>query len=128
MRQTGKSKTCVWRWQERFIDEGVDGLLRDKTRPSRIRRLGPEVAERVVALTLDEPPGEDDALDRRARWRRRPASASVRCSASGAPMGSNRIASASSSCPTTREFVDKLRDIVGLYVDPPAHAVVLSRR
>ena len=58
MRQTGKSKTCVWRWQERFAVEGVDGLLRDKTRPSRIKPLGAEAAERVVALTLGEPPGE----------------------------------------------------------------------
>jgi hypothetical protein len=37
---------------------GVDGLLRDKTRPSRIPPLGSEVAERVVALTQSEPPGE----------------------------------------------------------------------
>ncbi len=58
MRRTGKSKTCVWRWQERFAAEGYDGLLRDKTRPSRIPPLGPEVAERVVALTLADPPGE----------------------------------------------------------------------
>ena len=36
MRRTAKSKTCVWRWQERFAEEGVEGLLRDKTRPSRI--------------------------------------------------------------------------------------------
>ena len=27
MRRTGKSKTCLWRWQERFMHEGVDGLL-----------------------------------------------------------------------------------------------------
>jgi transposase len=40
MRDTGKSKTCVWRWQERFADEGFEGLLRDKTRPSRIPKLG----------------------------------------------------------------------------------------
>ena len=40
MRETGKSKTCVWRWQERFMQEGYDGLLRDKTRPSRIAPLG----------------------------------------------------------------------------------------
>jgi len=33
MSTTGKSKTCVWRWQKRFMDEGVDGLLYDKTRP-----------------------------------------------------------------------------------------------
>ena len=39
MRETGKSKTCVWRWQERFAAEGVSGLLRDKTRPSRIPKL-----------------------------------------------------------------------------------------
>ena len=58
MRRTGKSKTCVWRWQERFIEEGFDGLLRDKTRPLRIKPLSAETAERVVALTLAEPPGE----------------------------------------------------------------------
>ena len=58
MRRTGTSKTCVWRWQQRFMEEGVDGLLRDKTRPSRIPGLGPEVAERVVALTLANPPTE----------------------------------------------------------------------
>ena len=40
MRRTGKSKPCVWRWQERFVDEGDDGLLRDKTRLSRIAPLG----------------------------------------------------------------------------------------
>src|SRR5215471_14911939 len=48
MRRTGKSNTCVWRWQERFMQEGFDGFLRDKTRPSRIPRLGQDVAERVV--------------------------------------------------------------------------------
>src|SRR6201987_1435096 len=51
MREIGKSKTCVWRWQERFAAEGVGGLLRDKTRPSRVPKLDPSVAERVVALT-----------------------------------------------------------------------------
>src|SRR5437868_1371020 len=58
MRQTGKSKTCVWRWQERFMQEGYDGLLRDKTRPSRIPPLGSDIAERVVMLTQTEPPTE----------------------------------------------------------------------
>ena len=37
----GKSKVTVWRWQERFMQAGVAGLLRDKTRPSRIRRCRP---------------------------------------------------------------------------------------
>ena len=48
----------VWRWQERFAEEGVEGLLRDKTRPLRIAPLPPEVAERVVELTFTEPPAE----------------------------------------------------------------------
>src|SRR3712207_417965 len=58
MRRTGKAKTAVWRWQERFMQAGVDGLLRDKIRPARIPPLAPKVAERVVALTLADPPGE----------------------------------------------------------------------
>ena len=58
MRRTGKSKTCVWRWQERFAEEGVDGLLRDKTRPSRVAPLRQEVIDRVVTLTATEPSHE----------------------------------------------------------------------
>src|SRR5215217_6981442 len=50
--------TCVWRWQERFAQEGVDGLLRDKTRPSRVKPLRQEVIDKVVALTATEPPHE----------------------------------------------------------------------
>ena len=43
MRRTGKSKPCVWRWQERYIAEGVEGLLRDKTRPPGRKPLSAEV-------------------------------------------------------------------------------------
>jgi hypothetical protein len=57
MRRTGKANTCVWRWQERFMQEDVAGLHRDKTRPSRVAPLGPEVAARVVARTSSKPPG-----------------------------------------------------------------------
>ncbi len=59
MRGSGTSKTAVWRWQERFMTEGIAGLLRDKTRPSRIAPLGAAVETRVVQATLsDPPPGE----------------------------------------------------------------------
>src|ERR1700716_326362 len=57
MRRTGKSKTCVWRWQERFMQAVYDSLLRDKTRPSRIGPLGSNITERVV-LTQTAPPAE----------------------------------------------------------------------
>ncbi len=53
-----KDKTAVWRWQERFMHEGVAGLTRDKTRPSRIPPLPAETVDRVVALTTQAPPYE----------------------------------------------------------------------
>ena len=125
MRQTDKSKTCVWRWQERFAEQGVDGLLRDKTRPSRIPPLGPEVAERVVARTLADPPGET------THW-----TADMMAQAAGVSASAvRRIWKAHGLQPhrwrrfklsNDPKFVDKLRDVVGLYVDPPAHAIVLS--
>src|SRR6202451_527296 len=125
MRRTGKSKTCVWRWQERFLEEGFDGLLRDKTRPPRIKPLSAETAERVVALTLAEPPGET------THW-----TGALMAKAAGLSVSSvQRIWRARGLQPhrmrqfklsNDPRFVDKLRDVVGLYVDPPAHAIVLS--
>src|SRR5205807_9668066 len=88
MQATGKAKTVIWRWQERFREEGAAGLWRDKTRRSRIPPLSPELAKRVVALTLV-------ARRRRPvtgavrRWRRPPGLASVRCSGYGVLMACN---------------------------------------
>ena len=59
MRRARVSKPSVWRWQERFMAEGVDGLVHDKTRPARIPPLPKAVIEAVVTRTLDEaPPAE----------------------------------------------------------------------
>src|SRR5512146_2016816 len=70
MRETGKSKTCVWRWQERYMVDGVDGLVRDKTRPPRIAPL--DHGHRS-GHSPDEhrPAARSDTLDRRHRRRRR---------------------------------------------------------
>ena len=113
MRETGKSKTCVWRWQERFAAEGVDGLLRDKTRPSRIPRLAPSVAERIVALTMEAPTSEA------THW-----TGAAMAEAAGVSVTSvQRIWRAHGLQPhrirqfklsKDPEFVDKLRDVVGL--------------
>jgi transposase len=125
MRRTQKSKTCVWRWQERFADEGVDGLLRDKTRPSRVKPLGQETIDKVVALTATEPPREA------THW-----TAAAMAKATGISVSSvQRIWRAHGLAPhrvrhfklsNDPDFVTKLREIVGLYVNPPAHAIVLS--
>ena len=57
-RQTGKDKPTIWRWQARFMAEGVKGLLHDATRPGRKKPLAVATIERVVAMTLAEPLGE----------------------------------------------------------------------
>lgn len=125
MRRAAKSKTAVWRWQERFMREGVEGLLRDKTRPSRIPPLGPEVAERVVALTLAEPPGETTHWTGRAMAKAAGIGlSSVQRIWRAHGLAPHRIRSFKLS--NDPAFAAKVRDIVGLYVDPPAHAVVLS--
>ena len=65
MRMAGVSKTAVWRWQERFMSEGVDGLLRDKTRPARLPKIADATTQRVVTMTLSSPPGESTVAMRR---------------------------------------------------------------
>jgi transposase len=56
MRRTGKSKPCVWRWQERYVEAGIDGLLCDKTQPSRIPPLGWYIKQKVLTKTVREVP------------------------------------------------------------------------
>jgi transposase len=58
MRETGVAKTCVWRWQERFMTNGIEGLLRDKTRPARIPPLNEAIVTHIVSQTLEPPAGE----------------------------------------------------------------------
>src|SRR6187402_3666725 len=52
MRRSGRSKPVVWRWQARFMSEGVDGLTRDKTRKPGKQPLPTTAVQRVVDLTL----------------------------------------------------------------------------
>ena len=56
MRRARTSKPTVWRWQQRYLDEGVAGLKRDKTRPSRVPPLPMETRLKVIAKTVQETP------------------------------------------------------------------------
>ncbi len=58
MAEANTSKTTVWRWQARFMEEGVDGLLRDKTRPPGKPPVAQDKTSTVVAMTLKPPPHE----------------------------------------------------------------------
>jgi transposase len=125
MRRAGVSKPSVWRWQRRFMEAGVDGLLRDKTRKPGLPPLAAPLVERVVQLTLADPPGET------THWTGRAMAA-----ATGISLRSvQRIWAAHGLEPhrvrrfkLSRDpaFAAKLRDVVGLYLEPPAHSLVLS--
>ena len=125
MRRSGKSKPVVWTWQARFMLEGVAGLTRDKTRKPGKKPLPANAVQRVLDLALGPPPGEA------THWTGR-----MLAKAAGVSLRSvQRILEAHQLAPhrmrtfklsTDPKFAEKLKDIVGLYVDPPAHAVVLS--
>src|SRR3979490_2191211 len=63
MRRSGKSKPVVWTWQARFMAEGVEGLLRDKTRKPGKPPLPANTVQRVVDLALGPAAGREHPLD-----------------------------------------------------------------
>jgi transposase len=124
MRRTGKSKPAVWRWQERYIEEGVDGLLRDKTRPSRIPPLSDEIRLSVLTKTANETPANA------THWSRTIMAQAVGIS----PSSVGRIWREAGLKPhqvdafkvsNDLQFEEKIADVVGLYINPPDKAVVL---
>ena len=107
------------------MDAGVDGLLREATRPGRKPPLPPATVERIVEMTLAAPPGEA------THWTGR-----TMAKAAGVSHRSvQRIWVAHGLKPhlvrtfklsNDPQFAAKVQDIVGLYLDPPEHALVLS--
>jgi transposase len=126
MRRTGLSKPSVWRWQERYLEAGVDGLLRDKTRPSRVPALAEAKVGEVIRRTLEEPPpGETSHWTVRAMARANGVSpAKVHQIWQAAGLAPHRVRRFKLS--TDPAFAAKVEDVVGLYVAPPKHAIVLS--
>ena len=125
MTETGKSKTCVWRWQERFMHEGVGGLLRDKSRPPGKAPVPLDGVAEIVRLTQQPPPFEATHWTLRAMARAAGIAAST-VQAIWKAHGLSLHRWRNFKLSTDPAFAEKLTDIVGLYVDPPAHAVVLS--
>ena len=124
-RRTGASQPSIRRWRERFRREGVDGLLRDKTRPPGTPPLPAAMVQRVVDMTLHQRPPAA------THWSSRMLAKAVGIGVSSV----QRIWQAHGLKPhlTKRfklsrdpNFAAKVVDVVGLYLDPPAKALVLS--
>lgn len=124
MRHTGKSKPCVWRWQERFAAEGVDGLTRDKTRPARKAPLSDEIKRKVLGKTACETPPNA------THWSVRSMAKAVGISHTSvqriwAEAGLKPHLTRSFKISNDPMFEEKVTDIVGLYMSPPDKALVL---
>ena len=113
------------RWRARFLAAGVDGLMQDATRPGRPRtaRAATHV-EQVVRITTEQTP------QGATHWSTRTLAAHLGTSASAVAriwrahgLKPHRVESFKLS--NDPDFIDKLQDIVGLYLDPPEHALVL---
>lgn len=121
----GISRPMVWRRQQRFAEAGVDGLMRDKTRKPGKPPIPAETVARVVALTCGEPPHEA------THWTGRAMAAATGLSLRSVQriwrahrLQPHRVRTFKRS--RDPDFEAKLADVVGLYLDPPTHAVVLS--
>jgi transposase len=119
------SRPAVWRWQQRYAEAGVDGLLRDKTRKPGKAPTPEASVRRVVALTCAEPPGEATHWTGRAMAKAsRLSLRTVQRIWAAHRLQPHRIRTFKRS--KDPDFVAKLEDVVGLYLAPPRHAVVLS--
>jgi transposase len=122
-RELRVTNATVWKWRNRFLDRGPAGLL-DEPRCGAPRTIDDETVEAVVTATLERLP--KDAT----HWSTRSMAAQTGISHASV----NRIWQAFGLQPhrvdsfklsTDPQFIEKVRDIVGLYLNPPDKALVL---
>jgi transposase len=112
-------------WRRRFLDGGVEALLQDASRSGRTPSVTPEIESRIVNLTLHEKPATA------THWSTRTLASRLGLSATTI----RRVWRRNGIKPHLQDifkvsrdprFEDKLVDVVGLYMNPPEHALVLS--
>ena len=121
--KVGVNQATVGKWRKRYLERGVDGLI-DEPRPGAPRTISDAAVEEVVVRTLEETP--PDAT----HWSTRDLAKRVGMS----PSSVGRIWQAFGLKPWLTDtfklsddpqFIDKVRDVVGIYLNPPERAVVL---
>jgi len=119
----GCNANTVSKWRVRFAERGIDGL-HDEPRPGKPRLISDEAVERVIVKTLEEQPRDG------THWSTRSMAAATGMSQSAVSriwraFGLKPHQSESFKLSPDPQFIDKVRDIVGLYLNPPEAAVVL---
>jgi transposase len=124
-RRLGASLPTVGKWRKRFVADRVGGL-RDEPRPGAPRKIGDAQVEAVITKTLEERPSNQDS-----QWSTRSMAAAVGLNQTAVwriwrAFGLKPHQVDSWKLSTDPLFIDKVRDIVGLYLDPPQAAMVLA--
>ena len=121
----GISRQKAGRWRDRYAGHGLAGIEKDAPRPGRKRRIGDKQRAAVARKTLDEKP------EGQTHWSRSTMAAAAGLSDSTVGriwrehgLKPHRVEAFKLS--NDPRFVEKLTDVVGLYLSPPEHAVVLS--
>jgi transposase len=121
----GVGRQTVSKWRARFLDTRLDGLS-DEPRPGRPRVIGDEQIEALITKTLEEEPANGDT-----HWSTRSMAAQTGLNQTAVSriwraFGLRPHAVQSWKLSTDPLFVDKVRDVVGLYMSPPENALVLA--
>lgn len=125
MRTVGVAKTTVWRWQEYFVTAGVAGLVKGRSKPPGKKPIAEDVKLRVVEKTMKERPANA------THWSVRSMAAEIGISRTSVQRiwrhyGLKPHLVRGFKVSNDPDFVAKVKDVVGLYLDPPEHAVVLA--
>jgi transposase len=124
-RRLRASKPTIRRWRTRYVEAGVDGLCRDKTRPPGKAPLGAALVNRLLEKTVTETP--PDAT----HWSLRTMAKAVGIAPSSVQAiwkthGLKPHLVATFKLSNDPRFAEKIEDVVGLYLNPPERAIVLS--
>jgi transposase len=125
MRTVGVNKSTVWRWQDYFIEAGVAGLVKGRSKPPGKKPLSAEFKRRVLEKTVKERPANATHWTVRTMGEEMGIShTSVQRIWAEAGLKPHLVRTFKVSIDP--DFSEKVKDIVGLYLDPPDKAVVLA--
>ena len=122
--QLGIWPQTVTKWRGRFVRERLEGLT-DEPRPGRPRTITDTQVEQVITKTLEEPPPRQDTHWSTRSMARATGMSQTAVSRIWRAFGLKPHLTETWKLSTDPQFIDKVRDVVGLYLDPPERALVL---